>query len=127
MRIAVVLASAALLGAPAANGATALSISVYPKGIAAGEVERYSLRCSPAAGTVPHAVLACRTLASLEHPFAPTPPGTFCTAIAMGPQEAIVTGRLRGARVYAHLRVQGGCEINRWRRVKSVVPGFPGG
>ena len=128
MRIAVVLALAALLGA-AANAATppatALSIAVYPKGIAAGEVVRYSLRCGPAAGTVPQPAAACRTLAGLEHPFAPTPPGTFCTALAMGPEEAIAKGRLRGAPVYAHLRVQGGCEINRWRRVRTVVPGFP--
>jgi|1186.fasta_scaffold383820_1 hypothetical protein len=129
MRIAAAIATAALLGIGAAQAAsppaTTLAIAFYPKGMAQPDVIRYRLRCNPATGTVPQPALACRTLASLAHPFAPTPPGTFCTALAMGPEEAIVTGRLRGARVWAHLRVQGGCEINRWRRVANVVPGFP--
>jgi len=129
MRIAAALATAALLGAGAAQAAspptTALVIAFYPKGMSQPDVTRYRLRCNPASGTVPHPSLACRTLANLAHPFAPTPPGTFCTALAMGPEEAIVTGRLRGSPVYAHLRVQGGCEISRWRRVANVVPGFP--
>jgi hypothetical protein len=129
MRVAVVLVSAVLLGAAGARAATppatALTISVYPHGMSAGDVNHYTLRCNPAIGTVPQPGLACRTLASLAHPFAPTPRGTFCTALAMGPQEAVVTGRVRGVKVSAHLRVQGGCEINRWRRVISVVPGFP--
>jgi len=124
-----VLVSALSLGAGAGRAATspvtALSIAVYPQGMSAGEVSGYTLRCNPARGTVPQPVLACRTLASLAHPFAPTPRGTFCTDIAMGPQEAVVTGRVRGVKVWAHLRVQGGCEINRWRRVINVVPGFP--
>src|SRR5260221_9706729 len=128
MRIAAVLATAALLGAGAQAASpptTALVIAFYPKGMSQPDVTRYRLRCNPASGTVPHPALACRTLANLAHPFAPTPPGTFCTALAMGPEEAIVTGQLRGSRVYAHLRAQGGCEINRWRRVATVVPGFP--
>lgn len=129
MRIATALATGALLGTSAAQAAsppaTALAIAFYPKGMSQPEVTHYRLRCNPASGTVPHPALACRTLASLAHPFAPTPPGTFCTGLAMGPEEAIVTGRLRGSPVYVHLRVQGGCEINRWRSVENVVPGFP--
>ena len=129
MRIATALATAALLGTGAAQAAspsaTALAIAFYPKGMSQPDVTRYRLLCNPASGTVPHPALACRTLANLAHPFAPTPPGTFCTALAMGPEEVIVTGRLRGSPVSAHLRVQGGCEINRWRRVANVVPGFP--
>ena len=123
------LVSAVLLGAAAGRAATppvtALAIAVYPQGMSAGEVNRYTLRCNPATGTVPQPVVACRTLASLAHPFAPTPRGTFCTALAMGPEEAVVTGRVRGVKVWAHLRVQGGCEINRWRRVIDIVPGSP--
>ncbi len=124
------LVAAVLLGAGASYGAvppaTQLSIVVYPNGIGAAGVQRYVLRCGPAAGTVPHPLLACRALAKLAHPFAPTPPGTYCTDIAIGPQEATVKGRLRGALVNAHLSVQGGCEIERWRRVAAVVPGFVG-
>jgi len=131
MRIALVLVAAASLGAGACFGAarpaTALSIVVYPDGMTQpASAKRYTLRCGPAAGTVPQPAVACRTLAALAHPFAPTPRGTFCTDIAMGPQQATVKGRVRGTPVNATLRVQGGCEINRWRRVRTVVPGFPG-
>jgi hypothetical protein len=73
---------------------------------------------------VPNPPKACRVLASLAHPFAPTPPGTICSDIALGPQQAVVTGVLRGARIHAVLRVRGSCEIDRWRRVAAVVPGF---
>src|SRR5438132_1375983 len=126
---AAVVVAAALLGAcvgrAASPPATSLAISFFPNGMNDPVVKHYTLRCGPAAGSIPRPALACRTLAGLDHPFAPTPRGTFCTALAMGPEEAVVKGRLRGAPVFAHLRVQGGCEINRWRRVSDVVPGFP--
>lgn len=105
--------------------ATQLAITVYPQGIG-GPTRHYTLTCNPAGGTVPHAVRACRVLMRLEKPFGPTPPGTICTDLALGPQKAKVTGRLRGERVSAALSVAGGCEINRWRRVAAIVPGFPG-
>jgi len=73
---------------------------------------------------VPNPARACRVLASLAHPFAPTPPGTTCSDIAIGPQQAVVTGVLRGRRIHARLRLQGSCEIDRWKRVAAVVPGF---
>jgi hypothetical protein len=130
MRVGVVLLLAALIGSAVGHPATApptqLSIDVYPNGIGQPGLERYTLRCGPVGGTLPHRGLACLTLARLVDPFAPTPPGTFCTDLAAGPQEAVVRGRVRGARVDTRLSVQGGCEINRWRRVASVVPGFAG-
>ncbi len=131
MRIMLVLVAAALLSAGACYGAarpaTSLSIVFYPNGLTepAGAVH-YTLRCAPAAGTVPQPGVACRTLASFVQPFAVTPRGTFCTDIAIGPQQATVKGRVRGVLVNTILRAQGGCEINRWRRVRAVVPGFPG-
>jgi hypothetical protein len=130
MRIPFLLVAAALFSTGVSSGATpatSLSIAVYPDGLAQpASAERYTLRCGPAAGTVPQPMVACRTLAGLVHPFAPTPRGTFCTDIAIGPQQATVKGRVRGTPVNATLRAQGGCEINRWRRVRTVVPGFPG-
>jgi hypothetical protein len=103
-----------------------LTINVYPHGIGHQPVERYRLRCGPAAGTLPHPARACSVLARLQDPFAPVPPGTTCTTLALGPEEATVKGRLRSRSVSARLSVRGGCEINRWRRVADVVPGFPG-
>lgn len=105
---------------------TRLAITVYPQGIGRQPILRYTLRCGPAAGTVPRPVRACSVLALLKDPFAPVPPGTNCTDLALGPDEAIVTGRVRGRAVGARLSVRGGCEIDRWRRVADVVPGFPG-
>lgn len=74
---------------------------------------------------MPDPAKACRTLASLANPFAPTRPGTICSDIALGPQLAVVTGVLNGERIHAQLRLSGSCEIARWRRVVAVVPGFP--
>ena|SRR5436305_12116383 len=109
-----------------AAAATALAIVVYPNGIGKPPAQRYALRCAPAAGTVPKPALACRTLAALDHPLAPVPPGTTCSQIALGPEEAIVTGRVGGQRLWVRLRVRDSCEIERWRRIAAVVPGFPG-
>jgi Subtilisin inhibitor-like len=105
---------------------THLAITVYPRGGVRGGARRYSLQCKPARGTVPRPLRACRTLAGLAHPFAPVPPRTICAFIVLGPQEAHVTGVLRGARVDARLSLRDTCEIDRWRRVRTVVPGFSG-
>jgi hypothetical protein len=112
--------------ASGATGPTKLSIAVYPQGVAAGTVRHYTLACAPARGTVPLPGRACRALARLPAPFAPVPPDTICTQIALGPQEAIVSGTVAGAHVYAKLRLNDGCQIERWRRVSAIVPGFPG-
>jgi len=127
-RVAILFASAVLVaacGASASPGSsTRLRIAVRAQGLG-GAVHSYRLTCNPAAGTVPDPARACRALASLRHPFAPTPSGTICSDISLGPEQAVVTGVLRGKRIHALLRVQGSCEIDRWRRVAAVVPGFP--
>jgi hypothetical protein len=128
---AIVVAVASLLVAcsstAGASGlaATRLAIAVYPQGTESRVVHRYRLSCSSGTGTVPQPARACRVLASLADPFAPVPPHTVCAQIALGPQEAVVTGLVRGRAVAAHLTLRGSCEIERWRRVKLVVPGFP--
>jgi hypothetical protein len=107
-------------------GGTSLSIAVYPNGVGRSGGHHYRLRCGPPAGTVPKPGLACRTLARRSDPFAPVPPRTICTALALGPEEAVVKGRIRGKPVDANLTVRDSCEIERWRRLANVVPGFPG-
>jgi hypothetical protein len=54
------------------------------------------------------------------------PIGKICSTISLGPQVALVSGRLRGARVSARLTVRNSCQIQRWRALRDVVPGFPG-
>jgi aminoglycoside phosphotransferase (APT) family kinase protein len=82
----------------------------------------YTLRCDPAGGTLPQPARACRRLAQLKDPFAPTPKGTVCTQIYGGPQIAFVTGRFRGRSVRAHFNRKNGCEIARWNRVRFLFP-----
>jgi hypothetical protein len=114
----------ALVGAGAApavaGGGTSLAITVWPQGLA-GSSHRWTLRCGPAGGTLPQRAAACRKLAALTAPFAPTPPGTACTMIYGGPQVARVVGTFRGGRVWATLRRRDGCEIARWNRVAFLL------
>jgi hypothetical protein len=102
-----------------------LTMTVYPRGHAHPGAQRYGLTCRPDSGNVPHVVRACRRLLALSHPFAPVPPGTICSHIALGPQTALVVGRVGAQRIWARLRLAGSCEIARWRRLAAVVPGFP--
>jgi len=119
------LSVVAVAHAAAADAPTQLTIAVYPEGTTSSVVRRYTLRCDPSGGTVPRPARACRALARLARPFAPVPPRTVCAQIVLGPQEAVVTGTLRGRRVEAHLSLRGSCETGRWRRVSLLVPGFP--
>ena len=124
--IALLVLAAALFASGAAAGtpATRLAISVYPNGTAdSSAVERYRLQCGPAGGTVPRPARACRVLAALAHPFARVG-GRMCAQVIDGPQEAVVTGILRGRRITAHLSLTSSCETQRWSRVSAVVPGF---
>jgi hypothetical protein len=47
-----------------------------------------------------------------------------CTLIYGGPAEALVTGRYRGATVWALLTLRDGCQIARWRQVRFLTPGY---
>jgi hypothetical protein len=99
-----------------------LHISVWPNGEGRPGMRSYTLRCAPAAGTLPHRAAACTKLTRLEHPFAPTPRGVACTQIYGGPQEALVTGRFRGRLVRARFGRKDGCQIARWNRVRFLFP-----
>ena len=122
IRLALALAAVATAASAGATPATRLSIDVWPKGrtVAAGH-HHYTLRCAPAAGTVPHPGNACVVLVRRAHPFAVTPRGTVCPMLVLGPQEAHVVGTVRGVRVNTWLNLVH-CGIDRWNRVKAVVP-----
>ena len=83
----------------------------------------YTLRCAPAAGTLPHSTSACAKLLRLTRPFAPPPRNAACTQIYGGPQEAFVTGRFRGELVRAGFSRKDGCQIGRWNRIAFLFPG----
>jgi hypothetical protein len=105
---------------------TQLDITVYQNGQGQDPIQKYRLTCSPPGGTVPQPDRACTALAALPHPFATVPTGTMCADFVLGPQEATITGTYLGAAVNAHLVLRNSCEVNRWRDLRAVVPGFPG-
>ena len=106
--------------------ATSLQVTVWPEGPGHGK-RTYTLRCAPAAGTLPKASAACTRLARMTHPFAPTRKDTVCTDLYGGPAEALVTGRLRGYTVSARFNRRNGCEAGRWSRVGFLFPGIGSG
>jgi hypothetical protein len=101
---------------------TSLHITVWPNGSGHAPKKTYTLACAPAGGTLPHRADACRRLARLKTPFAPTPRGVACTQIYGGPQVALVTGRFRGRSVRVRFNRRDGCEIDRWNRVAFLFP-----
>jgi hypothetical protein len=102
---------------------TSLHITVWPAGAGMPGKKEYTLRCTPAAGTLPKPGAACRNLLQLRRPFAPTPRAVACTQIYGGPARALVTGRFRGGLVRARFSRKDGCEIARWDRVRFLFPG----
>lgn len=124
--------AAATLGACASGSAgasreTVLTVVYWPEGMQAGERTVWTLRCSPAGGTLPRPARACRRLAELgARAFAPVPRDVVCTQIYGGPQEARVSGIVEGRRVWARFNRRDGCQISRWNALSPwLLP--PGG
>ncbi len=101
---------------------TSLHITVWPNGPGHLPRKSYTLTCTPTGGTLPRRADACRRLARLKTPFAPTARNVACTQIYGGAQEALVTGRFRGRSVRASFNRRNGCEIDRWNRVAFLFP-----
>jgi hypothetical protein len=132
MRIAIVIAALASLvgcgaGSAAQNASSAstdLKITVWPGGRERGGAKSFTLRCAPAAGTLPKAATACSKLGTLPRPFAPVSRDAACTEQYGGPQQALVTGRLRGNAVWAMFSATNGCQISRAKKIAFLLPGF---
>ena len=104
-----------------ATAVTALTITVWPQGLD-GPSDRWTLRCGPIGGTLPARVAACRKLSMLSAPFAPVGKERVCTEIYGGPGVARVTGWFRGRKLWVEFRRRNGCEIDRWERVRPLLP-----
>jgi hypothetical protein len=124
---AVVVAVLAAGSAAASPSRTALTVTYWEKGRAAGGKTVWTVACSPARGTLTHPAVGCRRLAvGGRKLFAPVPKDAVCTEIYGGPQEALVVGNVRGQRVWARFARRNGCEIARWSRISPwLLP--PGG
>jgi hypothetical protein len=131
MRIAVLLtALVAAVGCGAASSGTSaapstdLTVTVYPEGRAEGDSRRFTLRCAPAAGTMPRRAAACGRLADMPSPFAPVRKDVACTQIYGGPQQAVIAGTFRGHRIWTLVKATDGCQIERAKRLAFLLPGF---
>jgi hypothetical protein len=125
MRVLLVVGCAVVLLVPVAQAAsrTTLSITYIADSSRPAERERWTLRCDPLGGTLPRRAAVCRALARLGRAaFAPVPKDTACAEIYGGPQVAIVSGRIGDRRVWVRLSRVDGCQIERWSRVRGLLP-----
>jgi hypothetical protein len=108
--------------------ATDLSITFWQEGREQRAAPtRWTLRCDPDGGTLPRRASACDKLAKLKKPFAPTPKDMACIDLYGGPQQALVTGRHDGKRIWVMLSARNGCEIARWNKLKFLLGGISAG
>ena len=103
---------------------TALTITFWPDGRDAGDSKQWTLRCSPAGGTLPRAAATCGRLLAMTKPFAPARKNLVCTDIFGGPQQALIAGRYKGERIWTQLGLRNGCQIARAKKLAFLVPGF---
>jgi Subtilisin inhibitor-like len=103
---------------------TELTISFWPQGRGTEPPERWTLRCSPAGGTVPRAAAACRQLDGMVKPFRLPSKNLVCTDQYGGPQQALIAGTHKGNRVWTVIGMRNGCDISRAKRLAFLVPGF---
>ena len=135
MRVAVLIAVIAAAvgcgtsaGAPSApTSTTSLTITYWAQGVGEAAPVKWTLRCSPAAGTLSRAAASCRRLGTMRSPFAPIPPDAICTEQYGGPQVAVIAGTFRGKRLWTKLQNRNGCEIARFKRLSFLVPAYGSG
>jgi Subtilisin inhibitor-like len=126
--VAVVIAATVATAAFARpSGATALRVTYWEDSAQPTESSTWTLRCSPAAGSLARPARACARLAAGGTKlFAPIPRNAVCTEIYGGPQRARIVGTLHGRRIWSTFARSNGCEIDRWQRISPwLVP--PGG
>jgi Subtilisin inhibitor-like len=112
-------------GVAGSTPATELTISYWPEGRGTEAPERWTLRCSPAGGTVPRPAAVCRQLYAMTTPFAAKRKNVVCTDQYGGPQQALITGTHRGNRIWVLIGMRNGCDISRAKKLAFLVPGFP--
>jgi hypothetical protein len=100
------------------NAETHLEIEYWPQGVGK-ESRRSTLDCPEGSALKP-----CRLMASAGADlFAPVPKDVACNEIYGGPQVAEIRGTLQGRPVNARFDRTNGCEIERWERIRFLLPG----
>lgn len=109
---------------PPDSGAESADLTVSFKKADSSAAQTWTLKCGPAGGDLPDAKAACATLAKVDKPFEPAPKGP-CTMIFGGPETATITGTWKGEKVDAKFTRKNGCELDRWTKLKDVLPEVP--
>lgn len=103
--------------APTTGDGTALTVTVVNP-----EPVTYQLTCEPTGGDHPRAESACAELLVAEpSTWQPVPPNDKCAMFYGGPQEATVTGTIRGAALLAHFSRTNSCQIGRWDALPELL------
>jgi hypothetical protein len=106
---------------PRAQRATELTI-IFLQAPDAPE-RRLELACDPPRGSHPQTDDACALVRRLDaEAFAPIPGNAVCTQIYGGPEIAHVRGTVEGIEVNANFSRTNGCEIERWDRLRPLLP-----
>jgi hypothetical protein len=106
-----------------ASAANPYSLVVIYKQSPQSEIQKWSLKCNPAGGTLQKAKTACNRLLKIANPFAHADPDQMCTELYGGDEVATVTGRWKGKKVSATFSKKDGCEIARWEALKFLLEG----
>ena len=110
-------------GGGATTPTTELTVTFWSQGKNGGPPWEATLTCDPAGGTHPDPEKACALLAADPDALEPVPPDVACTAIYGGPEVATIVGTIDGEKVNATFNRSGGCEIDRWDRMTTVLQG----
>lgn len=96
---------------------TYLEIEYWPQGMGQ-ESRRSTLDCPPESS-----LKACQVLSSAsDRLFAPVPKDVACSEIYGGPEIAQISGTFKGQTVNARFNRTNGCEIERWERIRFLLP-----
>ena len=82
----------------------------------------WSLTCDPAGGDHPEAEAACAEIAEVgTEPFLMDTSDMMCTMQMGGPEVVIVTGHIGDTEIDTEFNKVGGCEIDRFETVATVI------
>lgn len=102
-------------------------LTIVVQGETDAQSSKHTLMCRPNGGSHPTPAAACQRLRRVPGwVWQPVPPGTMCTMIYGGPEQAVITGTVHGRPVAAEFNRTNGCELARWDALVPVLPDVSG-
>jgi Subtilisin inhibitor-like len=107
-------------GGQVATNAASRGMLQVVESIPGGQDRHWSLRCDPAAGTMPDAAAACRVLATdatILHPKRAT--HIMCRPVMANKRTFTITGTWHGTKLH-EVVTDGGCDLRRWSMMAQI-------